>query len=117
MRLGGINLEKARGGLEKARGKIDLEKGRGKALQGARWLRSNSEHYLLLDAQARMAARYGRPAPPPPKGAQEVFWRKVFAPTYRRLPWKVRLAAIQRMPGSHRRDWSSRPVPTRRPAI
>jgi hypothetical protein len=83
----------------------------------ARWLRANSEHYLLLDAQARMALRYGRPPPPPPRGARELFWLRVFAPAYRRLPWKVRSALIQRMPGSHRRDWSSRSVPTRRPAV
>ena len=96
---------------------VNLGAGRDKALQGARWLRSNSEHYLLLDAQARVAARYGRPPPPPPRGAREIFWRQVFAPTYRRMPWKVRLALINRMPGSHRRDWSSRSVSTRRPAV
>lgn len=94
-----------------------MKTGRVKGMQAARWLRSNSEHYLLLDAQARMAARYGRPPPPPARGAQEIFWTRVFAPTYRRLPWKIRLALINRMPGSHRRDWSSRPVPTRRPAV
>ena len=94
-----------------------MGKGRGKAMKAARWLRSNSEHYLLLDAQARVAAQYGRPPPPAPRGPREMFWRQVFAPTYRRLPWKIRLALINRMPGSHRRDWSSRPVPTRRPAV
>ncbi|MGH9034543.1 MAG: hypothetical protein ACRD0O_02170 [Acidimicrobiia bacterium] len=86
-------------------------------MKAARWLRTNSEHYLMLDAQTRVAAQYGRQPPPPPRGAREMFWRQVFAPAYRRLPWKIRLALINRMPGSHRRDWSSRPVPTRRPAI
>jgi hypothetical protein len=90
---------------------------RAKAMQAARWLRSNSEHYLMLDAQARVAAQYVRPAPPAPQGPRELFCRQVFAPTYRRLPWKIRLALINRMPGSHRRDWSSRPVPTRRPGV
>jgi hypothetical protein len=81
-----------------------------------RWLRSNSEHYLLLDAQARMAARYGRPGPPPAHGARELFWRRLFTPVYRRLPWKVRWRMIQRIPGSHRRTWG--PVTThRRPAV
>ena len=103
--------------LDQVRAKVPADKGRGKALQAARWVRSNSEHYLLLDAQRQMAARYGRPAPPPPTGARELFWSKVYAPTYRHLPWKARLAVINRMPGSHRRDWSSRPVPTRKPAI
>ena len=82
-----------------------------------RWLRSNSEHYLLLDAQARMASRYGRPGPPPPRGVREIFWLRLFAPAYRRLPWKARSALIQAMPGSHRRDWSSRVSSTRGPAV
>jgi hypothetical protein len=66
---------------------VDLK---AQARRGSRWLRSNSEHYLLLDAQARMAAVQGRPGPPRPRGAKEVFWLRVFAPTYRRLPWKLR---------------------------
>ena len=86
-------------------------------LRASRWLRHNSEHYLLLDAQTRMAAVYGRPGPPPPRGATEIFWRKVFAPAYRHLPWKVRSTMIQRMPGSHRRDWSSSVTSTRGPAV
>jgi hypothetical protein len=90
---------------------------RSQLFRASRWLRQNSEHYLLLDAQARMAAVHGRPGPPPPTGAGEIFWRKVFAPTYRRLPWKVRSTVIQRMPGSHRRDWSSRVTSTRGPAV
>ena len=84
--------------------------------QLSRWVRSNSEHWLLVDAQARMAAKYGRPAPARPRGLEETFWLRVFAPTYRRLPWKLRSAVIQRMPGSHRREWT-RPSPPRRPAV
>jgi hypothetical protein len=83
----------------------------------SRWLRHNSEHYLLLDAQARLAARYGRAGPPLPRGAKQIFWLRVFAPAYRRLPWKVRSRLIQAMPGSHRRDWSSRVTSTRGPAV
>src|SRR5438309_8356515 len=45
-----------------------------------------------------------------------IFWLRVFAPTYRRLPWKVRSAFIQRMPGSHRRDWSRHVNSTAGPA-
>jgi hypothetical protein len=82
----------------------------------SRWLRSNSEHYLLVDAQARMARKYGRPAPPVPRGARDVFWQRLFVPAYRRLPWRVRRTVIQLMPGSHRRHWS--PVPSRgQPAV
>ena len=82
----------------------------------SRWLRTNSEQYLLLDAQARVAAAQGRPGPPRPRGAKEVFWLRVFAPTYRRLPWKVRSAVIQAMPGSHRQTWTT-PTQRRNPAI
>lgn len=72
----------------------------------AHWLRTNSEHYLMVDAQRRVAARYGREPPPPPTGARDRFWLGLFAPTYRRLPWKLRRMTIQLMPGSHRRTWS-----------
>jgi hypothetical protein len=73
------------------------------------WLRANSEHYLLLDAQARAAAKYGLAAPPPPARTRELFWRKVFVPVYRLLPWSVRRFTIGIMPGSHRQEWSPPP--------
>ncbi|HEX3621719.1 MAG TPA: hypothetical protein VHT97_05330 [Acidimicrobiales bacterium] len=73
-----------------------------------RWLRENSEHYLMIDAQRRMAEKYGRPVPPKPAGLVERFWLDVFAPVYRRLPWTVRRFTIQLMPGSHRQQWSRR---------
>lgn len=82
-----------------------------------RWLRSNSEHYLLVDAQERMAAKYGRARPTPPQGARELFWRRLFTPVYRRLPWKMRWSLIQRMPGSHRRSWAPRQTAPRQPAV
>ena len=85
-------------------------------LKLSRWLRSNSEHWLMVDAQTRMAAKYGLPPPPPPKGPQELFWLRVFTPTYRRLPWKLRSAVMQRMPGSHRQQWT-RPTSPRQPAV
>lgn len=65
------------------------------------WLRSNSERYLLADAQERLARQYlGRPGP---VGLRNVFWRRVFVPVYRALPWTVRRAVLQAMPGSHRK--------------
>ena len=80
------------------------------------WLRANSEHYLLLDAQARAAAKHGRPTPPPPRATRELFWRRLFVPVYRRLPWSLRRTSIALMPGSHRQQWS--PPPTRHhPAV
>jgi hypothetical protein len=69
-----------------------------------------------MDAQARMAGKYGRPAPRAPHGAREIFWLRLFVPAYHLLPWRVRRLAILLMPGSNRRRWS--PVPTRgHPAI
>lgn len=82
----------------------------------SRWLRTNSEHYLLADAQARAAVNYGKPVPRPPHRTRELFWRKVFVPVYRRLPWSTRHLTMGLMPGSHRQQWS--PPPTRhRPAV
>jgi hypothetical protein len=82
----------------------------------ARQLRSNSERYLLQDAQARAAQKHGLNPPPPPRTTRELFWRKVFVPVYRRLPWPVRRFTIGVMPGSHRQEWS--PPPTRHnPAV
>ena len=80
------------------------------------WLRQNSEHYLLVDAQRRMAEKYGRSPPPRPKGWRDRFWLTVFAPTYRRLPWKVRRFTIQMLPGSHRQTWT-RPAQRGTPAV
>jgi hypothetical protein len=81
-----------------------------------RWLRSNSEHYLMLDAQRGMAEKYGRPGPPKPHSMAERFWLDVFAPVYRLLPWKLRSATMQLMPGSHRQEWT-RPAERGVPAI
>ena len=76
------------------------------------WLRRNSERYLVEAAQADMARRYlGRtPTPPaasgrPGAGLAVAFWRRVYVPVYRRIPWSVRRRLIVAMPGSHRRCW------------
>jgi hypothetical protein len=77
------------------------------------WLRTNSEHYLLDDARVRIGARYGAPTRPgPDQGLSAVFWRNVFVPVYRLLPWRLRLWVIRQMPGSHRKTWA--PAPRRR---
>jgi hypothetical protein len=81
-----------------------------------RWLRQNSEHYLMIDAQRRMAQKYGRPPPAGPTSLGERFWLDVFAPVYRLLPWKLRRFTMQLMPGSHRQQWS-RPLERGVPAV
>ena len=73
------------------------------------WLRRNSEHYLIEAAQADMARRYLGHAPHPLEMPEHrlvtAFWRRVYVPAYRRIPWAVRRRLIVAMPGSHRRTW------------
>jgi hypothetical protein len=75
------------------------------AVTFSRWLRSNSEHALLRDAQRRMAAKYDANPPARPHAVKERWWRQVFAPVYRLLPWGLRRVVMQRIPGSHRKGW------------
>jgi hypothetical protein len=72
------------------------------------WLRTNSQKYLLEAVQADLASQYlGRPPTVGPRTPQRMFWKHVFVPLYRRLPWKIKHFVILAMPGSHRRGWSS----------
>ncbi len=82
-----------------------------------RWLRTNSEHYLLMAAQRDVAARYGRPCPRPREGFKGWFFLTVFAPIYRVLPWRFRSFVLHAMPGSHRRTWTPRPRQPLGPAV
>lgn len=78
------------------------------------WVRSNSEHYLLEAAQRDMARKYlDRSGPAPRRGGMAFLWRSLFTPIYRLLPWGLRRAIIQAMPGSHRRTWTGRAPPGR----
>jgi len=76
------------------------------------WLRSNSERYLLEAAQEEMARRYlGREGPVGAGGPGAFFWKHVFVPVYRRIPWQVRRRVILSLPGSHRQRWHGRSPP------
>jgi len=75
-----------------------------------RWLRGNAERHLLLAAQAEMARRYLEREGP--VGRQGVFWRRLFVPVYRVLPWRLRRRIMSAMPGSHR-QWSRGRAPRR----
>jgi hypothetical protein len=78
----------------------------------SRWLRATSEHYLMIAAQEKIAAKYG--VTPPhrsrrrPRGSwgRDIFWLRVYVPAYRAVPWPVRSAIMRRMPGSHRMTWT-----------
>ena len=74
----------------------------------ATWLRTNSEHYLRRDAQARIALKYGLPAP---DTAGPFFWTKIFVPIYRVLPWSFTSKVMGVMPGSHRKTWRKQTPP------
>ena len=82
------------------------------------WVRLNSQKYLLEAAQTDLARRYlGRPAPVSDPGLEVFFWKRIFVPLYRRLPWSIRRAVILAMPGSHRQGWPQDPrAPARHPA-
>ncbi len=82
-----------------------------------RWLRSNAEHHLLRDAQARVATARGVPGPRPPQGVRERFWRQVFAPAYRLLPRTIRTRTMTAIPGSHRQEWPEPRYGPRDPAV
>ncbi|MFC4947294.1 hypothetical protein [Pseudonocardia sp. GCM10023141] len=73
------------------------------------WLRSNSEHYLLVAAHQKLAKAQNGRAPRPPKGLKEVFWLRIFAPTYALMPWSLRSKIMRAMPGSHRQNWAPPP--------
>jgi hypothetical protein len=81
----------------------------------SRWLRATSEHYLMVAAQEKVAAKYQVTPPRRPRGA-EVFWLRIYVPAYRALPWPVRSAVMRRLPGSHRQKWTKGEKP-RGPAI
>jgi hypothetical protein len=82
-----------------------------------RWLRVNSERYLLIAAQRDVAARYGRELARPSEGFKGWFFLTVFAPIYRRLPWRFRSFVLHSMPGSHRQTWSPRQRKPLGPAV
>ena len=74
------------------------------------WVRTNSQRYLMETSEREMAKRYLGNAPPEEGGGPEAFfWRRIFVPAYRAVPWRWRRSIMGLMPGSHRRHWSYRP--------
>lgn len=78
----------------------------------ARWLRTNSEHYLTVAGQAKVARRHGVAGPATDHGFAAFFWLKIFVPIYGLLPWSIRHAIMRSLPGSHRRTWVYQAPPT-----
>ncbi len=80
----------------------------------SRWLRTNSQQYLLADAQQRIGRRNGITVYGKPRSLKDCFWRYIFVPTYKIMPDGLRQGLIRAMPGSHRQAWpkqSARPRP------
>lgn len=73
-----------------------------------RWVRATSEHYLMIDAQDKVAKRLGMARPTSPRGVA-IFWRRVYVPLFFLLPARLRNAMIASMPGSHRKHWPPEP--------
>ena len=69
----------------------------------------------MVAAQEKVAAKYRVTPPPRPRG-MDLFWRRVYVPAYRALPWAVRSAVMRRLPGSHRQTWTKGERP-RGPAV
>ena len=80
-----------------------------------RWVRGTSEHYLMIDAQDKVARRLGTTRPSPPRG-WEIFWRRIYVPLFYLIPAGLRTAIIARMPGSHQKRWVKQ-APLRGPAV
>jgi hypothetical protein len=80
----------------------------------SRWLRSTSEHHLLVVAQAKLARRNGLAAPKP-KGV-EIFWQRVYAPVFYLLPYPLRAKVANALPGSHKQTWH-KPEQAKGPAV
>ena len=61
-----------------------------------RRLRARSEYYLLQESTRRLGK--GVPGTVKPyKQTDGLFWRFVFVPLYRRIPWSVKEQAMQRL--------------------
>ena len=75
------------------------------------WVRTNSQKYLLEAVQADLAAEYlGRGGPVSRRSFGVFFWKRIFTPLYRLLPWAIRHRIILAMPGSNRRQWDLPPT-------
>jgi len=81
----------------------------------ARTLRVVSEKHLMVAAEAKVARKYGTTPPRPPKGI-DLFWQKIYVPSYYLLPYKLRAKIMALMPGSHRRTWHT-PAQVKGPAV
>ena len=62
-----------------------------------RRLRARSEHVLRMAAMDDVARRYPRRTVPSALANEGPFWRFVFVPLYRRVPWEFKRNAMRRL--------------------
>ena len=62
-----------------------------------RRLRARSEHVLRVAAMEDVARRYPRRTVPSALSGEGAFWRLVFVPLYRRVPWEFKRNAMRKL--------------------
>ena len=62
-----------------------------------RRLRARSEHVLRMAAMDDVARRYPNRTVPSALSEEGPFWRLVFVPLYRRVPWEFKRNAMRRL--------------------
>jgi hypothetical protein len=62
-----------------------------------RRLRARSEHVLRMAAMDDVARRYPRRTVPSALADEGPFWRFVFVPLYRRVPWEFKRNAMRKL--------------------
>jgi hypothetical protein len=72
------------------------DRGGGFAEQKRR-LRARSEHVLRMAAMDDVARRYPRRTVPSALANEGAFWRFVFVPLYRRVPWEFKARAMRQL--------------------
>ena len=77
-------------------------------------LRERAEHHLRLAAMDELRARYPQGTTPPYREPGALFWRRVFVPLYRRVPWQTKERAMRALGmTAERSGWTA---PARRPS-
>jgi hypothetical protein len=77
-------------------------------------LRERAEHHLRIAAMEEMRRRHPGGTTAPYRERGDAFWRFVFVPLYRRLPWDVKQRAMHALRmTAERSGWTP---PPRRPA-
>ena len=76
-------------------------------------LREQAEFYLRLAAMDELRGRYPAGTTAPYREPGAVFWRRVFVPLYRRVPWSTKERAMRALGmTAERSGWTA---PARRP--